>query len=156
MAKIIFSLLLCVRLWGLSWKKGMVMILRDDECKYEETQRKSLQWWWFFRWWQGWQVWIWSPQCKPACFLHEFATTLFYRSVYEQHDFRIANTKDGPADDVDDDSEGEKVNHENGFQIANEEEESTFCLEHGMEYARDNPQKVKSLNEAIGSASSYI
>jgi len=27
--------------------------------------------------------------------------------------------------------------------IANEEEESTFCLEHGMEYARDNPQKVR-------------
>ena len=29
------------------------------------------------------------------------------------------------------------------FQIANEEEEATFCLEHGMEYARENPQKVK-------------
>ena len=37
----------------------------------------------------------------------------------------------------------DKVNDGNTFQIANEEEESTFCLEHGMEYARDNPQKVK-------------
>ena len=38
-----------------------------------------------------------------------------------------------------------KFNDQNDFQIANEEEESTFCLEHGMEYARDNPQKVKSV-----------
>merc|ERR1712156_659228 len=27
--------------------------------------------------------------------------------------------------------------------IANEEEEATFCLEHGMEYARENPQKAR-------------
>ena len=37
----------------------------------------------------------------------------------------------------------------NSFQIANEEEEATFCLEHGMEYARDNPQKVKITFKSI-------
>ena len=48
----------------------------------------------------------------------------------------------------DDDNYGVSDNQGDGdddlFQIANEEEEATFCLEHGMEYARENPQKVKT------------
>ena len=50
-------------------------------------------------------------------------------------------------DDNDDDNDGVSDNQDDVdadlFQIANEEEEATFCLEHGMEYARENPQKVK-------------
>ena len=47
-------------------------------------------------------------------------------------------------DDNDGDSDSDQGNGDDDlFQIANEEEEATFCLEHGMEYARENPQKVK-------------
>ena len=54
------------------------------------------------------------------------------------------NNNNNNGDDNDGDSHSDQGNGDDDlFQIANEEEEATFCLEHGMEYARENPQKVK-------------
>ena len=99
--------------------------------------------------------------------LHELSILLFIGLFMKNMTF-ILQRKAGGQENNDDDFgvEGEIASHDNKnnnnddgnygvsdnqgdgdddlFQIANEEEEATFCLEHGMEYARENPQKVKT------------
>ena len=62
---------------------------------------------------------------------------------------KIINNTNNNNNNNDDDNDGDSDSNQGDsdddlFQIANEEEEATFCLEHGMEYARENPQKVKT------------
>ena len=97
--------------------------------------------------------------------LHELSILLFIGLFMKNMTF-ILQRKAGGQDNNDDDFgvEDEIASHDNNndddnygvsdnqadgdddlFQIANEEEEATFCLEHGMEYARENPQKVNRL-----------
>jgi len=59
---------------------------------------------------------------------------------------RLNLTSSGGKDQEDDEYECNICNA-NLFVslIANEEEEITFCLKHGMEYIKGNPKKVKSI-----------